>query len=384
MDVKTYEAFTMKDAVKAVKRELGQDAVIISTRERASAEGGNRVFEVKAAAATKSSHQNGASYSSHVVPPLGDLGPIERKLAALIEEGPTKDQVNGLETGLREIKSLLIETLRSKDDSVLRDLPDHIVPLDRQLRAMGVDETYIADMVKHLRKLPDVKGDIDTLEEHVRANAIRWMMKRLSVAPKWTPMSGATSLQAIVGPSGAGKTALVGKLAAQYHIKGKANVRVISTDSQRLAAADQMRVFCKIINVPFHDVARPEDVRDVIKAHSDAELILIDTCGSSLRNDRQVQQLKFFEDDGIPVDFHLCLSVTEKQDQMDRAVRHFAPLGLQSLAFSKIDESWSFGEIFNLSRKWSLPLSFFSTGPQIPDDLERATRERVVERIFGL
>ena len=252
MDVKTFEAFTMKDAVKAVKRELGHDAVIISTRERPTAEeGGNRVFEVKAAAATKSRQQNGASAGANVVQTVGDLGPIERKLAALIEDSPTKNQVNGLETGLREIKSLLIETLRQKDDSVLADLPDHIVPLDRQLRAMGVDEAYIADMIKHLRKLPDVKGDIDTLEEHARANAIRWMMKRLSVAPKWTPMSGSTSLQAIVGPSGAGKTALVAKLAAQYHIKGKANVRVISTDSQRLAAADQMRVFCKIINGRF-------------------------------------------------------------------------------------------------------------------------------------
>lgn len=112
--------------------------------------------------------------------------------------------------------------------------------------------------------------------------------------------------------------------------------------------------------------------------------MLIDTAGVSPKNPAAITALSELKANGMPVDFHLCLSATSKESQVEQEIRAFLNLGINSLIFSKLDESWAFGEIFNASRKWSIPLSFFSIGQQIPDDIERSTRERVIERIFGL
>jgi flagellar biosynthesis protein FlhF len=145
-----------------------------------------------------------------------------------------------------------------------------------------------------------------------------------------------------------------------------------------------MRVLCKIIGVPFATVNSPEEIAAIVAAKRDLELVLVDTGGVSPKNPDQIEQLATLKTSSMPFDFHLCLSITDKEQQMDAAIRAFSVIGLNSIMFSKLDESWSFGEIYNLSKKWGLPLSFFSIGQDIPDDIERATRERVIEKLFGL
>ena len=116
------------------------------------------------------------------------------------------------------------------------------------------------------------------------------------------------------------------------------------------------------------------------------ELVLVDTpAGVSPKAPELIAELAALKETGLPLDVHLVLSMTDKEAQLDQAVRAFSPVGLASVAFTKLDESWSFGEIFNLSKRWALPpSSFFAIGQQIPDDVERASRERVIERLFGL
>lgn len=390
MDVRTFEAFSMKDAIKSVKKALGTDAVILSTKEKVGPQGKGTVFEVTAAAAN---HQKaGASSQAAKGHNAADLGAesageaieaLNARLTALADKTPTKAQLQALESGMQELKLLLVEALRTRDGSVLKDLPEAIVPIDRQLRIMGINDITIAELVKHLRHLP-LPEDASEALAHYQAQSIRWMMKRIRVAPRWTIMPGTTTYQALVGTPGVGKTTLVAKLAALYAARDHHKVVVVSLDNQRLAAADQMRIFCKVIGVPFVQAKTPEEIPQVSGSHRDCELTLIDTAGISPKNAEAIAQLSQLKDLGLPLDFHLCLAATEKESQLDNAIRAFAPLGLQSLAFSKLDESWSFGEIYNLSKKWALPLSFFAIGPSVPEDVERATRERVVERIFGL
>lgn len=389
MDIKTFEAFSMKDAIKNVKKSLGADAVILSTREKASPDGKGKLIEVTAAAAGSMRSVGGATASSSQSTGISahlesQVEGLAIRLAALQDATPSKRQVEALESGLQEMKLLLIETLRGKDGSSLKDLPPAIVPVERQLRAMGVDDTSLADLIKHLRTLPEPETGAQP-DEHYRDHAIRWMLRRVKIAPKWTVSSGGTTaVHALVGPAGAGKTAAVAKLAALYHLKEKVKVTVASFDHSRIAAADQMRIFCKIVGVPFVTISDEHDLKRKIADARDADLFLVDTAGVSAKSASGVEALGALKAVGIPVEFHLCLSVTEKETQLDQAIKGFAPLGIQSLLFTRLDESWSFGEIYNVSRRWSLPLSFFSIGPEIPQDIERATRERIIERIFGL
>jgi flagellar biosynthesis protein FlhF len=391
MDIRTFESFTMKDAIKSIKKELGADAVILSTKEKTAPGGKGVVYEVTAAAADtgrKVGAMAGAPASTANRHIETQVEGISIRLTAMQDSVANKRQVQGLETGMQELKLLLLESLKGKDGSPLKDLPVHLISLDRQLRIMGVEDTAIADLMKHLRALPEPqKGDPQAdagMDEYTRDQAIRWMMKRIKIAPKWTLASGTTSVQAIVGPAGSGKSSTVAKLAAHYHLREKAKVQVISLDNQRLAAADQMRIFCKIIDVPFTAVASATELAGVLATKQDREIVLIDTAGVSAKSASGIEQLQVLRHANTPIDFHLCLAITEKEAQLDQAVRVFSAAGIASLIFTKLDESWSYGEIYNVSKKWGLPLSFFSLGQGIPEDFERATRERVIERIFGL
>lgn len=394
MDIRTFEAFSMKDAVKSVKKALGVDAVILSTREKPAPNGKGTVYEVTAAAqstTTRAGARSSVTSAGREAPsdPISEtrLDALSARLTAMADQVANKTQVQALESGMRELKLLLIENLRNKDGSAIQDLAPALVPLERQLRVMGVDDVSIAELMKHLSSLPapEIGGpEAVDVTGHFREQAMRWMMKRIKIAPRWTVMPGTVSWQAVVGTAGVGKSSVVAKLAAIYAKREKHKVAVVSLDNQRLAAAEQMRIFCKIIGVPFYTVQDPSELQSITESAKDLELVLVDTAGTTSKNTDTIDRLESMREAGVPIDFHLCLSVTEKEQQMDEAIRAYSRLGLQSLIFSKLDASWSYGEIYNMSRKWALPLSFFAIGPEIPDDLERATRERVIERLFGL
>jgi flagellar biosynthesis protein FlhF len=387
MDIKTFEAFSMKDVIKSVKQTLGSDAVILSTKEKASPNGKGTVYEVTAAASS-STRKTGSSHATQHLQqmnngPTPDFDAINVRLTAIAEQIPTKRHLTNMDAGIHELKLLLLEALRLKENSQFEDASPALANIMTQLKVMGVNESSIIELVKHLRSLPPPEGKTPE-DEYYRGQAIRWMMKRIKIAPKWVVMKGTTAYQVVIGPTGVGKSSTIAKLAAHYKMKERANVMVVSMDNHRIAAADQMRVFCKIIGVPFATASSPEEIAAIVAAKRDLELVLIDTGGISPKNPSQIEQLANLKTSSMPFDFHLCLSITDKEQQMDAAIRAFSVIGLNSIVFSKLDESWSFGEIYNLSKKWGLPLSFFAIGQDIPDDIERATRERVIEKLFGL
>ena len=408
MEIATFEAFNMRDAVKSVKKQLGADAVIVSTKQKPGPNGKGTVYEVQATAGGQVSPKtfqrqavsastigptSGSSDRSHLsyADPRNSSGRddllegMATNINALRDSSATKRQVQALETGLTEIKLLLLESLRNKEGSTLAGLPPHLINIDRQLRLMNIDPVCIAELMQYLQSktgLNETSGS--SPNDPYRSAALRWMMKRIKIAPKWLVLPGSPSIQAMVGTTGTGKTSLVAKLAAQYHRREKANTLVVSYDNSRLAASDQMRVYCKVIGVPFTTISNPWELPEVLAKHPRTELVLIDTAGRNPKIESELEDLESFQSLDLPIDFHLCLSATERESQLERSIQHFSAFGLQSLAFTKLDESWSFGDIFNLSRKWGVPLSYFSIGQQIPEDIERATRERVIERIFGL
>ena len=394
MDIRTFEAFSMKDAVKAVKKSLGADAVILSTKEKKASSGKGSVFEVTAAASHTNPGRSGASLlpssrESHGIvlsEPDGGTQALHTRITNLCDQAPTRQQVGALEAGLSEMKALLIEALRGKDGSPFHGLPPYLVPIERQLRAMGVEEATIAELVRHLQNesIFEAGQTGEALESFYRDLAIRWLMKRIKIASRWPLISGSISIQALTGPTGTGKTSIIAKLAAHYSRKQKNKVKVVSVDQNRLAATEQMRVFCKILGIPFASATHHDELKKIVEESGEIDLMLIDTPGLSPKDEEGITRIQALRAQDLPIDFHLTLSVTEKEAQMDRSVRAFSKLGINSLIFTKLDESWGFGEIFNLGKRWGLPLSFFGIGRDIPEDLERATRERVVERIFGI
>jgi flagellar biosynthesis protein FlhF len=393
MDVKTFEAFTMKDALKAVKTHFGSDAVILNTREKAS-EGGRKgkMYEVTAArTSTVQARGSGATQA----PSDSSLGrdalfemldyfkTIERSIKAMSDDLAKRQDLFRLDAGLHELRSMVFELSQRQSDHLMHEMPAAMAQIFQRLALMSVQDSEQKKLSDYLKSLkPTTEDSGEQSFNFYQGHAIRWMMKKIKVAPLWNSSSGEQAVQVIVGPAGSGKSSLVAKIAAAY--LGKQRLIIVSADTRKLAAKEQLRVLARVLNVPFEAIEHPSELPDALRKHKSWDLCIVDTGAHCPRSKDDLKDLLAFKDLDLPLQFHLALSITEKEEQMDRMVRGFSPLGLQSLIFNRLDECWSYGEIFNICVRWSMPLSYFGVGGSVPEDLERASRERVVERIFGL
>jgi len=184
-----------------------------------------------------------------------------------------------------------------------------------------------------------------------------------------------------VGPTGVGKTTTLAKLAALQTMDQK-KIAMLSMDSYRVAGAHQLMIYAKILNTPFYEVREAEEVPQIVSKLHQLDCIFIDTAGRSARNLQQMEFLKLLKNIEVPIEFHLVLSGTMKQRDIDENVRSYRFLSPESIIFTKLDESWNYGEILNTVAKSGVPLSYFATGQQVPEDIELACKEKIVERLF--
>ena len=234
-----------------------------------------------------------------------------------------------------------------------------------------------------LRVWPKAQATSDREADLYESFAIKWLMKRTKIAAKWASSHSDQDIHVLVGPSGVGKTTSSAKIASAL-VSEKQSVVYISFDNQRLGVHEQARLYCKVLDVPFEKVGSADDLPHLLRKYQSFDSVIIDTGGCSPKNQEQIASLKRIRQFASRAKFHLVQSMTDQAAQLERSVRMFQSLGLESLIFTKMDESWFYGEVFNLMDKWGIPLSWFGTGSSVPADLEFASRERLVERLMGV
>ncbi len=398
MDVRTFEAQKMKDVIATVKRELGHDAVILSTKERVNPNAnGMKTYEVTAARAVDSKKLSGAStgatsMQSNTVTPDWAMhleNSLKHDFKSAFQKIPHKNSSVLLESGVREIKNILVEMIRDGQAKFLQNIPTYLEDISLSLRGMNLDESVISEMMRHLKNLPtpeELQKSNLTLD-YYRSEAIRWCMKRIKIAPKWSihaGSAGATAVHILLGAGGVGKSSTAAKIISHYALKEKISTLIIHYDGDRIASGEQLKVYARIIGVPFISVTNLAEIPAIVAAKKDVDLIIIDTQGRNPKVGESLDDFESLKSMRTPCEFHLVLSATERQEHMEKNIKFYSDIGLHSLIFTKLDESWIYGDIFNASNKWSIPLSFFSTGKNIPEDFERATKDRVIERLFGI
>ena len=384
MQIKTFEALNMKDALKAVKEEFGSEAVILKTREK-DLDGRNKSIELTVATPleVKSNTISTSSQISKDQSLVQAIKTLENKINFLNDNTVRKDQFFSMSNSIDELKILLLEQLQTKES--LKDCPKYLTSIVKKLQLAGIDEISLISMVKYLKTL-EPKENEDAIEFY-QDNAIKWMLNNIKIAPQIQPFKGNLSIHAVVGPSGAGKSSFISKIVNSIKKKSDVKILMISYDTQKLASGEQLRVFSKISDTFFESVNDISEIPNLIKKYSkkvDLDLVFIDTDGRSPKTKDSIKDLEELNKGILPIDIHLVLSCTEKYIQLDRAVRTFSAIGIQSLIFTKLDESWSYGDIFNLSRKWSIPVGYFCVGQSINKDLERASKEEIVSRVFDI
>jgi flagellar biosynthesis protein FlhF len=194
---------------------------------------------------------------------------------------------------------------------------------------------------------------------------------------------GHEKVVALVGPTGVGKTTTAAKIAAVARYRqSQKQVALITIDNYRVGGSAQLEKYAEIIGIPFRFAANKKSLMQALNKLKSNDLILVDTPGVSLRNVKQVEELRWMLAKIRHLETHLLLSATTKEEDMIDAIDKFGAVSIDRLIFTKIDESRTYGNVLNQLIKSKIPVSYFTKGQQVPEDIETATQEKIVDLIL--
>ncbi len=416
MRVKTFEAGSMQDALDIVKREMGEEAFILSTRtrrrpsalglsEEAVIEVTAAVDEAQAGIPPAASGTPSLTYGlrpsmaspagrsprgpAPPAPPM-DLQPLRRELLEIkgaVAALKDNDQRNAsILKELDHMKALLSRIQRQGMPPAQLQLPPGLLELYGDLVANDVEPFIAMRLCEHAqRALTDQDGDASsgTVDpERARLFLRRVIADFIPVAPPIQLDPGKVRVAALVGPTGVGKTTTVAKLAAFAQLKLKQKVALITLDTYRMAAVDQLQQYAQILQVPMHVALTVEDMRSALRFYQDRALVLIDTPGHSPKDTETLRQLQGLLEELPEVETHLVLSATTKPRDLTEIAARYEPLHPTRLLFTKLDETSTYGPILSTLARVKRPLSYLGTGQEVPDALELATSRRVADLIL--
>ncbi len=188
---------------------------------------------------------------------------------------------------------------------------------------------------------------------------------------------------ALIGPTGVGKTTTIAKLAAEHILNGGQSVALVTIDTFRIAAVEQLKVYGEIMNLPVEVVMSAKQLQEVLATHKDKELILIDTAGRSPRDAVSLEELSEILHPKFKTENHLVLSAATRDQDLYEAVARFGRVPIHNLIFTKLDECSSLGVILNVHLRHNFPVSFLTNGQRVPEDILPAEAEQIAALIMG-
>jgi flagellar biosynthesis protein FlhF len=246
-------------------------------------------------------------------------------------------------------------------------LQPEFVPHYQMLLSHGVSRKRAAALVQNAAS----RGDLRAFRNpRVFLERLKMEVRRdISVTGGIALEAGRRKVVALVGATGVGKTTNLAKLGALYSVQEHARVGVITTDTYRVAATDQLEVYAGIIDVTMHIVHDVAGMRSALKAFADRDLVLIDTAGGSPFNRAQMTEMRELIDAAHPDEVHLLVSANTALEDARDVVTHFSIMKPTSLFFTKLDETRRYGPLYCLAAEAGLPLSYLSVGQNVPDDI---------------
>jgi flagellar biosynthesis protein FlhF len=246
-------------------------------------------------------------------------------------------------------------------------LSAEFVPHYQMLLKQGVSRKRAAALVQAASSRGDLRAfrDPRIFRERLKMEIRRHVIVTGGIALE----SGKRKVVALVGATGVGKTTNLAKLAALYAVQEHARVGVITTDTYRVAATDQLQVYANIIDLEMKVVHQAVEMRAAVKAFADRDLVLIDTAGGSPFNREQMTEVRALVEAAQPDEVHLLVSANVALEDLREVVTHFSILKPTALFFTKLDETRRYGQLFCLAAEAGLPLSYFSVGQNVPDDI---------------
>lgn len=395
MKIKRYFATDMRQAIRLVREEQGPDAVILSNRR---VDGGveivaavdydeGLVSRMSQQAPLRSTAPAEPSPRAGKPPVAEQAGPLPEEDTAPAYTAPSA-RVRKEEIVWSQDPSLVamreeIQMLRSMLESQLTGLawremkqqnPQRAKLLERLLQ-LGLAPVLCREIADRVHYEKDMN--------HNWRQALSLLASQLSVTHDDILNHG--GIVALVGPTGVGKTTSVAKLAARFTLRhGPGRVALVTTDSYRIGAHQQLRTFGQILGAPVHVAKDSEELRSILHSLQGKSLVLIDTAGMSQRDIRLSEQFAMLQEAGVPIRCYAVLAASGQRRSLEEVIQSFSKVRLDGAILTKLDEAAVLGEAVSVLVQQQLPVAYISDGQRVPEDLHPARSNNLVNRCVTL
>tara|TARA_R110002095_G_scaffold173588_2_gene150954 strand:- start:2553 stop:3884 length:1332 start_codon:yes stop_codon:yes gene_type:complete len=436
-DVRTFKAASMQEALTLVRQEMGSDAVILQTKQIPGRKGllpwskPKDEFEITAGLGinvrTPSAVQKNAAAAGTLRHRASNLQPAHKYAetastpAAAYRSAPPLRQPVAPESQpekaapprQRRFDQRTRETVprpmrpehKSYDPTEefaekLNAIQEMLETLDRRTRSPRSTEVP-AELFQIYTNLIDAEVEegiahqlITKLKQNSSSEQLKDMTaskallaalieSQLKCAAPIKPVPGQRKVVALVGPTGVGKTTTIAKLAANFRLRDNIKMGLVTVDTYRIAAVEQLRTYAEIIDLPMKVVSNPQEMQQALDELVGLDLVLVDTAGRSPSDDLKIQELeRLFRE--VPIDeVSLVMSMTSSAKSLEAIAKRFQVARPTSMILTKMDEAPVMGSLLSLSQNVKLPVRYLTTGQDVPDDIEPANAARIARLILG-
>ncbi|NBJ93496.1 flagellar biosynthesis protein FlhF [Parablautia muri] len=406
MIIKKFQGKTEAQAVESAKKELGNGVVIMNVRNVKNS--GILSFlkpqVVEVTVALEDEPMNMIAPKKVEVKPQ----PLVQDIAAKVEKAPvapkeedkaqeeaqnkeTDPQAENkkLEEKINTLHTLLEQQLQKPEDTKDESEEREETEVDRFMKLLyytmlenEVNEQYANQIVDEIKKINKPNMPFN----YALANTYQKMILKFGKPMEITPAEKGPKVIFFVGPTGVGKTTTIAKIASKFSVEGDKKVALLTADTYRIAAAEQLRTYANIMEVPFRVIYSTEEIEQALRDFRDYDFIMVDTAGHSPQNEGQKETMIGFihSVDGLAQkDVFLVLSATTKYKDLISIADSYSAMTDYNLIFTKLDETSTLGSLLNIRLHTGAPLSYVTYGQNVPEDIEVFNPQKTVKQLLG-
>ena len=401
MNIKKFQATSETEAILLAKEELGKNAIVMNIKT-ISPKGIFKLFrkplvEVTAAVDEMQVQNEGVKHPNDInknKPPFESTFSQGFRVSQMKEDYSVGLESSAIEEKLNHLQSMLAEQLiktskqeekievkEKKKDEEANPNYACVQLVYNQLLSHDVDEKYANQIITEIETTLKKDTTIDT----ILGSFYQKIILKLGQPKTIEYSQDKTKYIYFIGPTGVGKTTTIAKIASSYKVGKQAKIALITSDTYRIAAVEQLRTYANILDVPLRVIYSETEMQGAMEDFKDYDLVLIDTAGRSHKSREQRDDIDKLvhivpEEDR---EVYLVLSATTKYKDLIRIAETYSDIVNYRLIFTKLDETTGIGNIFNIRMYTNAPLSYAAFGQNVPDDIEKIDAQSIARQLLG-